>query len=72
MKPQDIIIVVLAAVAVWLAMGNRLSFADETVKTVSFEKKMQKFFSGGVKAVKEKVGGKKSTYASGPCPGGCM
>lgn len=71
MKTQDIIIIVLAALAVWLAMGNRLSFADEAVKTESFEKKMQKFFSSGVKAVKEKVRGKKSTYAAGPCPGGC-
>jgi sulfite exporter TauE/SafE len=71
MKTQDIIIIVLAAVAVWMAMGNRLSFADETVKTETMEKKIQRFLSNLMKTVKEKMAGKKSTYAVGPCPGGC-
>jgi hypothetical protein len=71
MKTQDIIIIVLAALAVWLAMGNRLSFADESVKTETMEKKVQRGLSGFMKTVKEKVHGKKSTYAAGPCPGGC-
>jgi hypothetical protein len=71
MKTQDIIIIVLAAVAVWMAMGNRLSFADETAKTETMEKKVQRGLSGFMKTVKENVSGKKSTYAAGPCPGGC-
>jgi sulfite exporter TauE/SafE len=71
MKTQDIIIIVLAALAVWMAMGNRLSFADEAAKTESFEKKLQRFLSNFMKTIKEKMSGKKSTYAAGPCPGGC-